>query len=227
MKNTFLNLFKRFDVLAFILSIAFFSLFPRFDLRVTQLFFDDFFQTFYFKHNPITDFIYSFTSVIAGSILIIIPILILLSFILKKEALKQRRRVLVFLVSSCLIGPGLIVNSLLKDHWDRPRPYQTVNFAGDKEYEPPFQPKFNCDSCHSFVSGHASIGFYFFAFALVSRKKKWLWLPIILGGIIGGTRMLQGGHFLSDVIFSGWAVWFSTLFLYYLFFKHQKSPDYP
>jgi len=25
--------------------------------------------------------------------------------------------------------------------------------------------------------------------------------------LIGLTRMLQGGHFLSDVVFSGWFIW--------------------
>lgn len=211
----------RGDVIGFLLCVAFFILWPRFDLIISHLFFDDVNQIFPLKRHAIADFIYSFTHLIAATLVLGIPLLLLLSWILKKESLMQRRRTLTFLICSCLFGPGLMVNALLKDHWDRPRPKQTIDFAGHKTFEPPFQPKFDCDQCHSFVSGHASVGFYFFAFYLLSRQRKWLLLAILLGSVIGFTRIAQGGHYLSDVIFSGWVVWFSSLFLFYLFFKRQ------
>src|SRR5271166_2503155 len=39
-------------------------------------------------------------------------------------------RAVVFLVATIAIGPGLIVNLGLKDHWHRPRPNQTQDFNG-------------------------------------------------------------------------------------------------
>ena len=39
-------------------------------------------------------------------------------------------RAVIFLIATMAIGPGLIVNLGLKDHWRRPRPYQTQDFSG-------------------------------------------------------------------------------------------------
>jgi lipid A 4'-phosphatase len=133
--------------------------------------------------------------------------------------------VLVFLLSAVILGPGLLVNMGLKDNWGRPRPRQVMEFGGEKHYEPPLSPGLRCDDCHSFVSGHASIGFCFFGLALLSRSRKWLWLPAIAGTAIGVTRIAQGGHFLSDVLFSGWVVWYSTVFLHGLFSRHGMIPQ--
>ena len=40
---------------------------------------------------------------------------------------------MIFLIATMAIGPGLIVNLGLKDHWHRPRPIQT---AGLQRAEP-------------------------------------------------------------------------------------------
>jgi lipid A 4'-phosphatase len=49
------------------------------------------------------------------------------------------------------------------------------------------------------------VGFYFIAFALAFPRRRWRWLGLGLGlgAAIGLVRILQGGHFLSDVVFSG------------------------
>ena len=39
-------------------------------------------------------------------------------------------RAAVFLVLSLLLGPGLLVNVILKDNWGRPRPGSVVEFGG-------------------------------------------------------------------------------------------------
>ena len=38
-----------------------------------------------------------------------------------------------------LVGPGLLVNTVLKDHVGRPRPVQLEQFRGHERYVPPFQ----------------------------------------------------------------------------------------
>jgi lipid A 4'-phosphatase len=90
-------------------------------------------------------------------------------------------------------------------------------FGGDRAFLSPFAPEAGQVDGHSFVSGHASVGFYFFGFALLSRRRRWLLLPVIAGSVIGATRIAQGGHFASDVLFSGWVEWYFTIFLYALF----------
>jgi lipid A 4'-phosphatase len=61
-----------------------------------------------------------------------------------------------------------------------------------------------------FVSGHAAAGFSLMTWGIWSawpRRKRWLVIGTAAGLFIGSVRIMQGGHFLSDVIFSGWAVW--------------------
>ncbi|MBE7220852.1 MAG: hypothetical protein INR64_20490, partial [Caulobacteraceae bacterium] len=42
----------------------------------------------------------------------------------------------VFLVLTFAVGPGLVANTILKDHSHRPRPYQTAGFGGDEPFRP-------------------------------------------------------------------------------------------
>jgi len=217
----------RYDVAAFLLCIVFFLIWPDFDLYVSRHFYDESAGGFFWNHTFVAEFIYTATDVIAGVAIFGLPTAIVAGWLSKKEFLVRRRRALVFVFTVLVVGPGLVVNAALKDHWDRPRPRQVVEFGGERTYEPPFNPSFACDNCHSFVSGHASIGFFFFSLALLSRKRKWLWLPVIAGSVIGATRIVQGGHFFSDVVFSGWAVWFCSLILYAWFFEPKKYGEDP
>jgi len=36
---------------------------------------------------------------------------------------------------------------------------------------------------------------------------------MVAGAAIGAVRVVQGGHFFSDVVFSGWAVWLTYLLI--------------
>jgi lipid A 4'-phosphatase len=110
-------------------------------------------------------------------------------------------------VALCLIvGPLVVANIGLKDHWGRARPRDVVEFAGEKAFTAPFPPSRQCEYNCSFVSGEASsifIVLFAAAFLFRSRSRNFVAAGIVLGGIAGLTRMAQGGHFLSDVIFAG------------------------
>jgi len=217
----------RYDVAAFLVCIAFFLIWPDFDLHVSGYFYDETAGGFFWNKTFLAEFIYTATDVVAGVAIFGLPAALVAGWLSKKESLVRRRRALFFVLSVLIVGPGLVVNATLKDHWDRPRPRQVVEFGGEWAYEPPFSPTFECQNCHSFVSGHASIGFFFFSIALFSRRRKWLWLPVIAGSVIGATRIVQGGHYFSDVVFSGWVVWFCSLILYALFFEPKKYGEGP
>ena len=68
-----------------------------------------------------------------------------------------------------------------------------------------------CDGNCSFVSGHAAGAFFILSLSWVFRQKRWLLLGLFLGALVGTGRVLQGGHFVSDVVFAFWAVYFSSL----------------
>lgn len=113
-----------------------------------------------------------------------------------------------FLVLVMLLGPGLTINVVFKDNFGRPRPRDTAEFGGTHAFQPLGVPGIAGEG-RSFPSGHASMGFYFGTlFFLCKRwnRPRWGWFALI-GGLLYGTlmgwvRILQGGHFATDVLWS-------------------------
>ncbi len=132
------------------------------------------------------------------------------------------RKAGLFIVVFLILGPGLIVNTLFKDFWGRPRPSEIVNFGGTETYRPFWSPG-SPGQGKSFPSGHAAIGFFIMAPFFILRRKAPGWARralaagILYGMLMGLARMIQGGHFLTDVIWAGCMVYLTGLFLYYLF----------
>lgn len=142
--------------------------------------------------------------------------------------LKKWRSAALFLLLTLALGPGLIVHAVLKDHWGRPRPRQVIEYGGQQPFRPYYQPNFfqQTEPSKSFPCGHCSMGFYFFALALIGkhyRKKNLyylgLFLAFSLGGLLSVARIAQGGHFLSDTLGSALIVWLTALGLYPFSFK--------
>ena len=126
-------------------------------------------------------------------------------------------RAAVFLLLVLAIGPGLVVNTLFKDHWGRARPAQITAFGGDKRFTPPFVPSPECRRNCSFPAGDPAVGFYFVsaAFLLAAPwRRRAIGGALVLGAGIGIVRIAQGGHFLSDVIASGFFVTATSWLLY-------------
>ncbi len=112
-------------------------------------------------------------------------------------------RIALFLVSSLALGPGLVVNTILKDHWGRARPHQIVEFGGAAHFSPAVLLADQCTRNCSFPSGHAALGFWLVAFAMV-LPPRWrrigMTIAVGIGVLVGAMRIAQGAHFLSDVI---------------------------
>ena len=123
------------------------------------------------------------------------------------------------MVAALALGPGLVINTLLKDNWGRPRPSTIVEFFGTNHYVPPLLPSDQCPENCSFPSGHAALGFWLVAFAFVAPprwRRPAVLAALAFGGFVGAVRIAQGGHFLSDVVFSGVIVVGLTRGLYVL-----------
>lgn len=134
--------------------------------------------------------------------------------------LAGKRRAAVFIMLTQLLGPGLMVNTVLKDNWGRARPVHLVEFGGQAQFSPAWVPSEQCPKNCSFVCGDASVGFGLLALAFVARRPRpWLVLAVALGGALGLMRMAQGGHFLSDVVFSFYVVYFTAWLLHRWLFR--------
>lgn len=135
------------------------------------------------------------------------------------------RRPALFVIATILIGPGLIV-SLLKDHWGRARPVQIVEFGGEAKFTPAWLPADQCKENCSFVGGHAAGAFSLMALAWAVPRQRRLWLTagILWGGHMGLVRIAQGGHFLSDIVFAGFIVYFTAAALARWVFYRPPAP---
>jgi lipid A 4'-phosphatase len=111
----------------------------------------------------------------------------------------------LYVLLCLLLGPGLLVNVVLKDNWGRARPSQTIEFGGTQAYSPPFTRSDQCVRNCSFVSGEVSLGFWWLSFAFAAPRRHRAGLAaaaIALGTVFGLIRVAEGGHFLSDAVMS-------------------------
>ncbi len=106
-----------------------------------------------------------------------------------------------------LAGPVLLVNTALKPFFARARPREIARFDGKMIYTAAWQPAISPFRNSSFPSGHASIGFYLLGPAILLRRNYRLFVSLftvgaILGATVSFSRIIQGGHFISDILCS-------------------------
>jgi lipid A 4'-phosphatase len=146
-------------------------------------------------------------------------------FLGKSVPLVASNRVIIFLLFTLGIGPGLFVNSVLKDHWGRARPSHVTEFGGHRKFTAAFVISDQCKTNCSFVSGDASLGYFGLAFFFIARRRRTFiaGASILAGTLFGLVRMAQGAHFLSDVIFSGVFTFLAAWLLYFLLLHHWPT----
>lgn len=123
-----------------------------------------------------------------------------------------------------LIGPGLLVNGILKNYWGRARPADVAEFGGDRAFTPPFRLSDQCVSNCSFASGEGSGAAAFFIGVLVLSASipRTVTRRIVLSAafmfalVAAALRVAKGRHFFSDTLFSVLFVCMVALFLHWL-----------
>jgi lipid A 4'-phosphatase len=207
-----------FYIAAFLLALLFVFV-PQIDLFVSGLFYNETVGFFWSRH-PLVIFLYN----IPRPIVIIASVgllLLIADLIFKKRFFSIRPLLLFYFAAVMIVGPGLIVHSVFKDHWGRARPAQTTEFGGTKNFTPAFIISDQCERNCSFVSGHSAGAYGLIALALLVRRRKGLAMAgaITVGSLVGLGRIIQGGHFFSDVLFSFVIVYLSAKILYHFTFE--------
>jgi lipid A 4'-phosphatase len=182
------------------------------DIKTASLFYNPAAPTGWPDYNlPLWNFLYHQGTKVPILIGIVALLVFILSFIYK--IFKPWRMKTLFAVLLIIIAPLIVVQSL-KNTWGRPRPGEIVQFGGKYEYRTPFEPNFKlvgkADDGKSFPSGHAATAFYIVALYFIFRKKWLLALSLGYGGLMGLCRMVQGGHFLTDVLGSFFIVYITA-----------------
>ncbi len=135
----------------------------------------------------------------------------------------------IFIMLCVTLGPGLVVNGILKDHWGRPRPRQIVEFGGRLPYVPPLLPARTHGK--SFPCGHCSVGYLYAAGWWVWRRSRPRWAAaslaagVVLGTLLGIGRMAAGGHFVSDAVWAGLIAFWVAHALYYYVLRIPARED--
>jgi lipid A 4'-phosphatase len=140
-------------------------------------------------------------------------------FLVGRPLWRLDRKALAFLFAALALGPGLLANTLLKDHWGRARPTQIEAFGGLHRFTPAPLPAAECERNCAFVSGHAALGFSLVAFGFLlapgRSRNRGVAAALGFGAFVGFGRIAQGAHFLSDVVYAGLLVFGITALLYW------------
>jgi lipid A 4'-phosphatase len=184
-------------------SVVLFALFPRIDLWVSGWFWSakaGWFLDEWGPFMPVTQLVPQITD----GIVIAAATLLFVGYLYDWWLAPFDRRGVVYILATIALGPGLLANTLLKDHWGRARPAQVLEFGGTKHFTPPLIPSDQCVANCSFVSGHGAMAFALIAFAFMirdpARRRLGIWAALGFGTLVGFTRIAQGRHFLSDTI---------------------------
>ena len=204
----------------------FFIVFPNLDVWFSRQFYD---PEIGFPATRVPAFVWlrSLAETILWAIVAVIALSLIVKLILPERASLIAPRTSLFLISSLLIGPALIVNGILKGTWGRPRPVHIEAFGGDLPFVEVWRITDLCDTNCSFVSGEASTAIWLMALALVAPlawRNRVAIVTLVLAIIFSVNRIAFGGHFLSDVMLS----WTLTLLVivilhHFLFIRPIKA----
>lgn len=215
-----------------LMPLFFFLIFLPFsssiDLFLARLCFTTSLQDNHFVENAFTHFIYHYGECPAFALCSLSALILLLSFFI--PYFKKWRRAAFFLVFTFVVGAGFLVNGVLKEYIERPRPKQLKEFGGSYEfrsvYNPLFIKKQNPEAQKSFPSGHVTTGAYFFTLIFLGNRLKkrslylgGLFISLIWTGALIYARVAQGAHFLSDTLVSVLLMWMIALFFDWLIWE--------
>ena len=201
-----------------LLASGVFSNYPQIDIDVARLFYDNGFMG---ESAP---------AKAARSLLYGLPLAVCIGFMAARTlrlppAFLPSSRTIIYLSLSMALGPGLLVNVILKDHWHRPRPNQVTQFGGPHEFRPIWTRDGACEKNCSFVSGEVASSFWLVApasLAPLPYRVPAIAAALGVGVATGLLRMAFGGHFLSDVIFAGLFMLLLVIFMRAMIFPQLR-----
>jgi lipid A 4'-phosphatase len=194
-----------------------FALHPELDLALARLFFDADKHDFALRFQPTLMWLRNESMWVITALVAPAAVALVVKLVLPFTRMLMPGRAAVFLVTTLILGPGLLVNVTMKDYWPRSRPIDVPAFGGSERFVPWWDPRGACDKNCSFVGGEAAGAFWAIAPAALAPPQ---WRPLgyaaalAFGTGVGILRMAFGGHFFTDVVFAGVLV-FLVIWLVY------------
>jgi lipid A 4'-phosphatase len=204
-----------FVVLALAAAIGtIFAAFPDLDLAITGLFFEPrgrgFLLTNYIFYegqgHPWVLRLRDATMWVIAALALAPVAALILKLLRPARPMLMSPRSIVFLLGTLVLAPGVLANGVLKDHWARPRPIEVREFYGHDSFMPWWNPRGACDQNCSFISGEGAGAFWTLAPAALApapvRAAAYA-AALAFGAVVGVMRIAVGGHFFTDIAFSG------------------------
>ncbi|MDC7788879.1 phosphatase PAP2 family protein [Rhodoplanes sp. TEM] len=187
-----------------------FGLWPRLDLAVTSLVWDEARRFFPYTYTQALQTIRDVNDGLVRAVAVAAGVVLILWLAAPRVAAARLPRALslraaAFVLATLAVAPGLIINGILKPHGGRPRPIEVTQFGGTLDFVPWWSPFGRCDSNCSFASGEMSSAMWLLSVAVLLPAR---WRPLGVAAVlawalaVGGVRIAMGGHFTSDVLMS-------------------------
>lgn len=214
------------------LTFAVFARWPGLDLGVTGLF-----------HDPVTGFAAADNGWLntlrlliwrLSEVLLAAAIVALIAGLWTgADILSVPRRVWGYVVLLYLLGPGLLVDAVLKPVWGRARPADVAEFGGSLRFTPPHVLSGECARNCSFTAGEVAgavalaISVLVVLHSLRPRVAPRVWRVAVAATaaivlFAAFQRIAAGRHFLSDAIFSTLFVAIVAILLHLMLFRRGR-----
>jgi lipid A 4'-phosphatase len=183
-----------------------FGVYPRLDLDLAAPFYDPSREGFWIHLDPTIQGLRDAARLIITALVAPAGLAVLGKLVLPRWRMLIPGRAAVLMIATLALAPGLLVNLVFKKDWGRSRPIDVAEFGGDEHFVPWWDPRGDCPDNCSFVAGEPSGAFWTLAPAAVV-PPAWRALAtasaLAFGAGVGFIRMAAGGHFFTDVVFSG------------------------
>lgn len=183
-----------------------FAIYPRLDVDISALFYNRQNNMFDVNAQPWVKHSrdaarWLITLILAPACLAIIG-----KLIMPKRRMLIGSRAALLLIITMALGPGVLTNLVLKDHWGRARPIDITELGGTFHFTPWWDPRGQCPNNCSFVAGEPSGAFWTLAPAALA-PPQWRVVAyggaLVFGAAVGLLRIAGGAHFFTDVAFAG------------------------
>ncbi len=203
-----------------------FGLRPDLDLAIGAAFYDPALKQFPLEAAAPVRWLRNGAEWVTALIVALILLALVLKLVVPRRKMLIPGRAAIFFLAALALGPGLLVNVILKSEWPRPRPVDVVEFGGTLRFVAWWDPRSTCDTNCSFVSGEASSAFWMLAPASLV-PPPWRALAyagaILYGLAVGGLRIVMGAHFLTDVVFAGVLMFLVVWLLHGLIYRWPRT----
>jgi membrane-associated PAP2 superfamily phosphatase len=207
---------------------AVFAFHPELDLAISRLFYDPDKPDFPLRFVPLLYRLREAAQWIVAALVAPAAVALAAKLVLPRRRMLMSPRAIVFLLGTLILGPGLLVNVVLKDHWPRSRPVDVPQFGGDERFTPWWDPRGGCPKNCSAVAGEASGAFWTLAPASLTPPQ---WRPLAYAGAlafgtaVGALRIAFGGHFFTDVAFAGVLMFLLVWTMHGLLYRWRIRPS--